>query len=73
MVDKNGKVFSCPFSPDILCLYRKNERFSMMSRCSKCRHLRRFEREMDEEDERVMKEIDEERKYLERGLRGESR
>jgi hypothetical protein len=30
-----------------------------MARCLKCCHYRRFECEMDEEDERVMDEIDE--------------
>jgi hypothetical protein len=58
--DENGlKVLSCVFFPDVLCSYRKRVKFGVMDRCSKCPHYRRFEREMDEEDERVMDEIDE--------------
>jgi hypothetical protein len=50
------------FFDDVLCSYRKDVRFGVMGRCLKCRHYRRFEREMDEADERIMNEIDEIRK-----------
>ena len=53
------KVLPCVFFDDVLCSYRKDVRSGVMGRCSKCRHYRRFEREMDEEDERIMDEIDE--------------
>lgn len=53
------KPLSCLFLDDVLCSYRKDERFTVMSRCFKCGHYRRFLREMDEEDKRVMDEIDE--------------
>jgi hypothetical protein len=34
-----------------------------MDRCFECSELTRFEREMDEEDEKMMNEIDEIRKH----------
>ena len=52
------KPLSCLFLADVLCSYRKSEKFTVMNRCLKCRHYRRFTREMAEEDERVMDEID---------------
>ena len=57
------KLFSCFFLRDVLCSFRKNENSGFMNRCSKCPHYERFLREMDEEDERVMDEIDKIRKY----------
>jgi hypothetical protein len=58
--DENGlKCLPCVFWNDVLCSYRKDAKFVVMDRCFKCRHYTRFMREMDEEDERVMDEIDE--------------
>ena len=66
LVNENGlKVSSCIFFDDVLCSFRKDLRFGMMSKCFKCPEYRRFEREMDEEDERVMNEIDNIRKHPE--------
>jgi len=53
------KVLPCAFLPDVLCSFRKSEKFGIMDRCFKCSHYLRFMCEMDEEDERVMDEIDE--------------
>jgi len=59
LVDENGlKCLPCVFFDDILCSYRKDVRSGVMGRCLKCCHYRRFEREMDEEDEKIMDEID---------------
>lgn len=67
LVDDNGlKVLACVFWDDVSCSYRKDVRSGVMARCFECRYYRRFERETDEEDERIMDEIDEERAYLER-------
>jgi hypothetical protein len=52
-------VLKCVFWDDVLCSFRKDVRSGVMARCFECPHYRRFEREMDEEDERVMNEIDE--------------
>lgn len=53
------KLLSCLFLLDVLCSYVKTEKFSgVMDRCLKCRHYARFLREMAEEDEKVMDEID---------------
>ena len=58
MVDGKPKILSCLFLLDVLCSYRKTEKFGVMDRCLKCRHYMTFLREMDEEDEKVMDEID---------------
>jgi len=58
MVGKSESL-SCVFLNDVLCSYRKDEKFSVMVRCMKCSHYAKFTRDMDEEDERVMNEIDE--------------
>ena len=66
LVDENGlKVLLCVFLDDVVCSFRKDARFGVMSRCFKCRHYLRFEMEMDEENELVMNEIDEIRKHPE--------
>lgn len=52
------KLFSCFFLADVLCSFRKDERFNVMERCFKCPHYRRFMSEMQEEDDKVMDEID---------------
>lgn len=58
-MSENGlKCLSCVFWDDVLCSYRKDVRSGVMGRCFKCRHYRRFEREIDEEDEKIMDEID---------------
>jgi len=57
------KLFSCFFLLDVLCSFRKGERFGVMDRCMKCSHYFRFLRVMAEEDEKVMDEIDRMRRY----------
>ena len=61
------KLLSCFFLIDVLCSFRKSEKFGLMDRCLKCRHYLRFLREMAEEDEKVMDEIDRMRRYEPRG------
>jgi len=58
-----GRVGKCAFWDDVLCSFRKTERFAIMDRCLKCSHFARFNREMDEEDEKVMDEIEKIQKY----------
>jgi len=53
------KVLPCLFLLDVLCSYRKDEGFGVMARCFECSQYKRFMREMADEDERVMDEIDE--------------
>ena len=65
------KPLLCLFLNNVLCSYRKTEKVTVMSRCFKCRHHRRFLREMAEEDKKVMDEIDEIREHPERYRRGE--
>ena len=57
------KLLFCMFLPDVLCSYRKNEKFGVMSRCLKCPHYMRFLREMEEEEEKFWKDVDRIRKY----------
>ena len=60
---KHGKLLPCVFLDDVLCSFRKSEKFTILDKCRTCPYLKRFEREMDEEDERIMDEIDKIRKY----------
>ena len=57
------ECLSCVFFDDVLCSLRKSEKFTVMGRCLKCRHYRRFMREKAEEDAKVMDEIDEFRRF----------
>jgi demethoxyubiquinone hydroxylase (CLK1/Coq7/Cat5 family) len=57
-----ARRFQCSFSNDALCSSKKCAGFVFMGRCLKCRHYRRFMREMEEDDERLMDEIDRMRK-----------
>ena len=63
LVDENVlKLLLCLFFDDVLCAYRKDAKFTVMARCLKCRHYMRFEREMDEADQKFMDEVDEMRR-----------
>jgi hypothetical protein len=64
LIFMGSKSFSCLFLLDVLCSYVTSEKFvGVMDRCMKCPHYLRFLREMDEEDEKVMDEIDRMRRY----------
>ena len=53
------KALSCLFLLDVLCSFRKSEKvFGIMDRCLKCRHYLEFLKVMQEEDEKIMDEID---------------
>jgi hypothetical protein len=58
-----SKAGFCWLRNDVICSYRKSAKSGMTDRCLSCAELERFEREMDEEDEKMMDEIDEIRKY----------
>lgn len=60
---ERGKTLSCLFLSDVLCSFRVNEKFGVMDRCLRCCHYKRFLREMADEDEKVMSEIDKIRRY----------
>ena len=60
---KAPKLLSCFFLDDVLCSFRKTDACGVMDRCLKCPHYERFNREMQEQDERVMDEIDRIRKF----------
>jgi hypothetical protein len=62
MVEKGLKGLFCVFVDDVSCKYRKSVKFHVMHRCWGCRHFKRYNREMLEVDEKVMDEIDEERR-----------
>lgn len=57
------KRLSCLFLDGVLCSFRKTKQVAIMNRCLKCPHYLRFMRDMAEEDERVMAEIDSEREF----------
>jgi hypothetical protein len=53
----------CILFSDVPCSFRKSENTVFMDRCFKCLQYERFEREMDEEDQKVMDEIERIRKF----------
>jgi hypothetical protein len=57
------KLLSCLFLLDVLCVFRKTEKFGIMNRCSKCLHYKRFLREMEEEEEQFWEEEEKIRKF----------
>jgi len=60
---KERTLFSCVLFDKVLCSFRVNDEDYFMHRCYRCREYERFMREMQKEDERVMQEIDNIRKY----------
>jgi RNase P subunit RPR2 len=56
-----GKSFSCVLWADVTCRYRKSETVTMMVRCWHCQEFKRFLREMDEDDAKMMNDIEKER------------
>jgi len=63
MVVVQPKILPCIFLNDILCSFRKTEKFAIMDRCLRCRYYREFLLEMQAEDEAVMDEIDRMREF----------
>lgn len=67
---KGFKYFEslCLFLDDVVCVKRnsvhKRKSFSVAKYCFKCAHYKAFILMMDEEDERIMDEIDRERAVL---------
>jgi len=57
------KLLSCVFLRDVLCAFRKSERSYVMERCSTCEHYKRFEREMEEEEDEFFAEAEKIWKY----------
>lgn len=53
----------CVFLSNVVCSYQKYDKPVVLDKCSLCSHYKRFLREMDLEDERVMAEIDMIHKY----------
>ena len=63
MVSVEKKLLFCFFLPNVLCGFRKSEKFGIMDRCLKCEHYARFLKEMAEEDEEFWDEEAKIRKY----------
>ena len=58
------KLLSCLFLLDVFCSFRKSEKvFGIMDRCLRCKHYLEFLKEMEEEDKKIMDEIDEMRRF----------
>ena len=66
------KLLTCAFLTDVLCQFRKTEKFAIMDRCLKCPHYLRFMEEMDEEDEKDNREIEAAFANPEQYLRGQA-
>jgi hypothetical protein len=56
-----GKLLNCIFWDDVACKHRKSETVTMMVRCWSCREFKRFVREMDKADAKIMDQIEKER------------
>jgi hypothetical protein len=54
------KLLPCIFWQNISCEHRKSTKAQIMVRCWRCREFRRFVREMDKSDARLMDEIEKE-------------
>lgn len=62
----------CFYLDNVVCPHPKREQFrSLDYRCFQCRSFKKWEKIMDEEDERMMNEIDMIRENPEAYLRGE--
>jgi len=57
------RILSCVFWSDVKCSLRKSEYSAIADRCLECSHYKRFEREMEEEEEEFWDEVDRIRKY----------
>ena len=60
------KLLTCFFLPDVFCSFRTSEKFTayfLSTRCAKCIHYERFNRDMDEEEEKFWEEADKIEKY----------
>lgn len=71
MSEVKPKILSCVFWENVLCSFRKFEKFGIMGRCFKCEQYLRFNREMekqDQEDDDYFREVS---KHPERHLSGE--
>jgi len=60
----NPKPLSCLFTLKVFCSFRRSDKvFGIMDRCLRCKHYLEFLKEMEEEDEKIMDEIDEMRRF----------
>lgn len=58
------ELLRCLFWLNIWCAFRKSKAITgVMDRCMKCKHYLEFLKVMDEEDAKVMDEIDEMRRF----------
>ena len=67
---KRFKIYSCMFTDKVLCSYRKDDEATILDRCFRCSHYKRFKDKMDEEDEAENREVEE---VFRRGRNSESR
>lgn len=66
------KRMPCLYLDNLVCPHPKREKFrSLDYRCFRCRYFKEWEKTMDDEDERVLNEIDRIRKNSEAYSRGE--
>lgn len=63
MISVKKKQLFCLFLLDVLCSFRKYEKFGVMDRCLECPHYKKFLREMDKQDEMFWDEEARVRKY----------
>jgi hypothetical protein len=71
--ENRSNLLPCVFLDGVLCSYRKSTRFTVMDRCLKCRHYRRFVCEMAKEEDEFWSFVDEVQKHPDRYRSGELR
>ena len=50
--------FRCSFWDDVFCSFKRSDKSVFMSRCLKCPHYKKFEREMEREELEFWDEVD---------------
>lgn len=45
-----AKASRCSFFDDVVCSFKKSDKFVVLRRCLKCSHSERFMREMEQEE-----------------------
>jgi hypothetical protein len=57
------KLLPCLYELNVLCAFRTSEKKTHMKRCEKCKHYKRFVKDMEDEEQEFWDEVDRIRKY----------
>jgi hypothetical protein len=51
VLSSKKKSLSCMFWSNVPCLFRKSKKSTIMNRCLKCPHFKRFQRDIEKEED----------------------